>query len=194
MKWLFASVICFKAFVMASECEPFSFELKAEYFVFQNEKMRKIYGKGALEVEASSTYSLSDTFQIYGSVGYLETKGKSINFDQKTTFWKVPVDLGLRAIFNLGCSLDWYLTVGPRYFYAHQKNKSSYVNKKIGKSGVGGFANSGFNYYLSESFFVDLFASYSYEPICFSTTKKGVYSKTVQVGGYSIGGGLGYTF
>ena len=171
---------------------PAMIEAKGGYLFFQSHKMREVYGNGSFEVQISGSYPIRRSCQVYGSVGFLEAWGTSLQVHQKTVFWRIPVDLGLKPIVSIGSFVQWYAAFGPRYFYAHQHNHSSFVNRRIGKSGIGAFANTGFNFFPISHFLIDVFAEYSYEPIRFSSSKASV--RNLQVGGFYLGAGLGYAF
>lgn len=173
-------------------------ELKGGYFIFANKKMHKVYDNGG-QVQLSGTYPLTnlcDCFRLdlYGSVGYQHSSGKSIGEHQKTSIWQVPVDLGLRPVFTMTPSLQLYASLGPRYFYIHQHNSSSYVYKDKGRSGIGLFVNTGFNYLICQNLILDVFGEYSYEKTHFHRHDSQYYTRDLQVGGYTIGAGLGYQF
>jgi hypothetical protein len=161
--------------------------------------MREIYDHGGLDVQIATSYPLHSwknriCLEIYGSVEYLQRSGRSLNYDQKTSIWLLPVNLGLKPVFILCRDVHYYFAVGPRYFYIHQHNDSPYVNRNQGKSGIGLFANTGFDFILRRHLLVDIFGEYSYAPIHFHPSKTHVYSQPIQVGGFTFGGGLGYVF
>lgn len=169
-------------------------ELKAGYLLFGNQRMRNVYNDGSFQVQASFSYPVKGDLEIYGSIGFLEAWGKSVHFDQKTTFWRIPVDLGLKPVVQIASYAQWYVGLGPRYFYAHQRNCSSFVDRNAGTNGIGGFINTGFNFFPTTHFVIDLFGEYSYEPIHFSSSKDGVHGRHIQVGGYYFGAAAGYAF
>lgn len=174
-------------------------EIKAGYFFFSDSQMRKIYDKGGLDVQLSTSYSLLNynkrwVLDLYGAVEYFERSGKSLNSHQKTSLWSIPVNMGIRPLYVINDNVQWYLGFGPRYFYIHQHNHSSYVNKNGSRNGLGFFLNTGFNYMVSKSFVIDAFGEYSYGKTRFHLKKSGVYTKTTQIGGFTFGLGFGYKF
>lgn len=175
-------------------CNRLDLEVKAGYFFFSDSKMRKIYDKGGFDVQLSGSYPLWRCLQLYGSVEYLQCHGRSLADHQKTRIREVPFSLGLRALFPLGCNFSYYLTAGPRFFCVHSHNDSSYVDRTISKSGLGLFVNTGFTYSLSQCFFVDLFGEYSYGRLNYTSYKTNTYGEKTQVGGFTFGAGLGYSF
>jgi hypothetical protein len=169
-------------------------EVKGGYFFFSDAKMRKIYNKGGLDLQISGSYPIWRWLQIYGSVEYLERHGRSLHGHQKTSIWEIPVSLGLKPVITICPKVQYYFTLGPRYFFVHQHNDSSYVNRNIGRSGIGGFVNTGFAFFPLHHLLVDVFGEYSYERVHVHSSKTNVYGRNIQVGGFSFGVGLGYAF
>jgi len=122
-------------------------DTKVGYFFFSDAKMCKIYDQGGLDMQVSGSYPLWRWLQIYGSVEYLERHGRSLNDHQKTKIWEVPLSLGLKAVIPICQQLQYYLTLGPRYFFVHAHNNSSFVDRNMSQNGLGGFANMGFTYF-----------------------------------------------
>jgi len=169
-------------------------EIKVGYFFFSDHKMQKIYDRGGLDVQASISYPMWRWLQIYGSVEYLEKHGRSLNAYQKTRIREVPLSLGLKPIIRLSPKVEYYFTLGPRYIFVCQHNHSSFVDKKIRQSGLGGFVNTGFNFHINPHLLIDVFGEYSYKQMHFHSSKTNVYGRNIQVGGFTFGAGLGYAF
>ena len=169
-------------------------EGKAGYFFFLNSKMRKIYKKGGIDAQITGTYPIWKGLEFYGSVEFLERRGKSLGDKQKTVIYQIPVNVGLRSVLTFCKQVQYYATLGPRYFYVHQHNDSSYVPKNRGRSGVGFFANTGFNFIPIKHFVIDIFGEYSWAKTHFHNAKHNAYSRDIQIGGLTFGGGLGYVF
>jgi hypothetical protein len=169
-------------------------ELKGGYFFFSSHKMQKIYDHGGYDVQINSSIPLCKWLQIYGSVEYLTRHGRSLNDNQKTSIWEIPLSLGLQPVIAIGSMVQYYFTLGPRYFFVHQHNRSSYVDKTISENGLGGFANMGFHFFPCHHFFIDIFGEYSFKRMSFHPSKSNVYGEKTQIGGFTFGLGLGYSF
>jgi outer membrane protein len=172
----------------------FAIESKVGYFFFSDSKMRKIYDRGGLDLQISGTYSIWNWLQIFGSVEYLEIHGRSLNGHQKAKIWEVPVSLGLRSVIPICQQIQYYFTLGPRYFFVHAHNSSCYVERNMSKTGFGGFANTGFNFFLCDNLFLGVFGEYSYGRFHFHSSRENSYGESAQVGGFAFGAGLGYVF
>lgn len=174
-------------------------EVKTGYFFFSNSKLRKTYDRGGWDVQLCASYPLWKltnkwTLHAYGAIEYFQRSGRSINGHQKTSVWSIPLNIGLRAIYAIRTHMHYYCAIGPRYFYIHQHNHSSYVYKNRSKNGLGFFVNTGFKYVLCNHWVIDIFGEYSYSKMRFHGGRSRVYMRNIQTGGFTVGGGLGYKF
>ena len=170
-------------------------EIKSSYFLFSVSPMKNIYNKGGFEIQGSASVPFCNQLDFYGSVGYRKAWGHALNTCQKTSLTVIPVDIGLKPIFNL-CERFFYLfAIGPRFFYFHQRNNSPYIDCKINGGGIGLFVNTGLNVQLSDSFLLGVFGEYSYEKKKVCPNRPNVYTNgSVQLGGFACGVSLGYAF
>lgn len=180
------------------ECAPY-FEFKTGYFFFSDSKMEKVYDRGGLDLQLCISYPLWDmncgwTLNAYGAIEYFHRSGRSLNGHQNTSLWSVPINIGLKPTFAITPDMHYYFAFGPRYFYIHQHNHSSYVYKNQSRNGLGLFVNTGFNYLLCNQFTIGIFGEYSYAKTHFHSGNSNVYTRNIQVGGFTFGGGLGYEF
>lgn len=175
-------------------------EFKMGYFFFSNSKMRKIYDRGGLDIQLCASYLLlwnptsRWALNAYSAVEYFYRSGKSINGHQKTSLWSIPINIGLKPVYEINASMQYYFALGPRYFYIHQHNCSSYVYKNRSKNGLGFFVNTGFNYFLCDHLAIDIFGEYSYAKAHFHGGKSRVYTRNIEITGFTFGGGIGYEF
>lgn len=171
-----------------------SVEAKAGYFFFSSSKMRKVYDSGGLDVQLSGSANVWKWLQVYGCVEYLQRDGHSLGAHEKTNIWIVPLSLGLKPVITICPQIGYYLTIGPRYFFVHTHADSSFVQKDLNEHGIGGFANMGFNFFPMDHFLIDIFGEYSYKRMSFHPSKPNTYGRTIQIGGFTFGAGLGYAF
>lgn len=174
-------------------------EFKTGYFMFSNSKMRKIYDRGGLDIQLCASYplwNLTDrwTLNAYGALEYFHRTGTSMNGHQKTSLWSVPVNIGLKQVFAMNANTQYYFTIGPREIYIHQHNHSPYVPKHQSRNGLGFFANTGLHYDLCNRLILDIFGEYSYAKLQFHGRKSNAYTRKMQIGGFTFGGGLGREF
>ena len=171
-----------------------SLEVKVGYFFFADSTLRKIYKEGGVDVQLSSSFPLWRWLQGYASFEFFERRGRSLNEHQRTSIWEIPISVGLKPVFNICPKIQYYFALGPRYFYIHEHNDSSLVDRHISHNAIGGFINTGFNFFPMEHFLIDVFGEYSYGRVRVHPHKHHVYSERTQIGGFSFGVGLGYAF
>jgi len=168
--------------------------VKAGYFFFSNPKMRKIYDRGGLDLQLCMSYPIQKWLQIYSSFEYMERHGNSLNGGEKTRIWEIPLSLGMKPVFVINSKVQYYFTLGPRYFFMHQHNTSIYVDKKVVDNNIGGFVNTGFQFILHRHLLIDFFGEYSFVWLRAHHSKAYVYKKTMQAGGFTFGASLGHAF
>jgi hypothetical protein len=167
-------------------------EFKMGYFRPGDKVLRHIYNEGLLDLQLTSSFRVWKPLYIYGAVEYISAEGRSIGGHEKTHLRLVPLSLGVQYILPITFDCKYYLTVGPRLFFFHQKNHSRGVPSTVNKWGCGGFVNTGFMYYLSHHIIIDVFGEYSYMRMHFESHRKNVSGNTLQVGGLTLGAGIGY--
>ncbi len=178
----------------ALQATPPQIELKLGYFYFGDSTFRKIYRQDALDTQISASGAVWKWVRLYGAVNYISRDGRSIGGHNRTEIMFLPVSLGAQAMLDLSDDVKWYATLGPRYFYTHQENHFRGVNRSVNNHTVGGFVNTGIQVLFGDNFFIDLFGEYSYARAHFSSNKQNVSGHTRQLGGLTLGGGLGYQF
>lgn len=170
-------------------------EAKAGYFFFSDDKMRKVFNAGGWDVQLCGSFPLSRWLQLYGSIEYLERHGKSLQDHQRTSIREIPLSLGLKPVVKISEGVQYYFTFGPRYFFVHTHSHSSFMDKNLNSNGLGGFVNTGFNFFpWNGALLIDVFGEYSYKRLHFHPHKANTQGRTVQVGGFCFGFGLGRAF
>lgn len=171
-------------------------ELKPSYFFFVDDPFNDVYDDGGFEIQGSLSCPVCSWLDLYGSIGYRKAWGNALNTCEKTSVTIVPVDIGLKPVFNFCDTFYYFFAIGPRYFYLHQHNSSTEVPCIINDNSVGLFINTGFNFVLCDHFLLGIFGEYSYEPVSSCCVyPNNVYSTgNTQVGGFAFGISLGYLF
>jgi hypothetical protein len=192
--FLFLLIVFLARELHADPCDSPSLELKSGYFFFADKKMRSVYDQGGFDIQLCGSFPLWRCFQLYTSLEYLQKEGYSVGNHQKTKIWQVPFTAGLKVCARLTEITNYYFTLGPRYFYVHMHNESSFVDRNLHKNGIGGFFGTGLTFAPVSHLIIDVFGEYSYERTRLHSTKTDVYTRNLQVGGFVFGGGLAYTF
>jgi hypothetical protein len=190
---LFAALLCTLT-EYASPVTPW-LEVKPSYFFFPVSPMKDIYDHGGFEIQGSASIPVCNYLDFYGSIGYRRASGHALNTCEKTSLTVVPIDIGLKPIFNFCERFSYFFALGPRFFYFHQHNNSPYVDCSINGGGVGLFVNTGFNVLFADCFLLGIFGEYSYEKKTICPKMPNVFSNgSVQLGGLAFGVSLGYAF
>lgn len=169
-------------------------EIKGGYFIFSDAILRKVYDEGGLDVQLSASYPIWRCIQLYCSLEYLERHGKSLGAGEKTKIWEVPVSLGLKPVFSICNNIEYYVALGPRYFFVRAHTDSETLDPDLQSNGLGGFINTGFNFFPYRRLLVDIFVEYSYKKLAFHASRPNVQGRTIQVGGLALGLGLSLPF
>lgn len=178
----------------ASTPMQLTLDAKVGYFSFSDGKMSKIFDRGGLDVQLSGALPVWRWLQVYGSVEYWERSGKSLNGNQSTNIWSLPLSLGLKPVIPINRNLQYFFSVGPRFFFVNVHNKTSYFDRKMNENGLGGFVNMGLNFISHSHLLASVFGEYSYGQIQFHPRTTNSHGASVQVGGYTFGVSLGYAF
>jgi outer membrane protein W len=168
-------------------------EARFSYFRPTSHLLREIYGNGGINYEITATVPVWKNLNIWVAADYFSEDGRSLGGHQKTRLRIVPLTLGLKYFFDAN-KFSPYAGLGMRYFFVHVHNDSSFVNREISRSGMGGVAEIGTLYWLSKHFLLDIFTNYSFKELHAHTSRSGVETHGQQVGGWNFGGGVGYKF
>ncbi len=170
-------------------------EIKPSYFFFSACPMNNIYNHGGFEIQGSASVPICKYLDAYGSIGYRRVRGHALSTCSKTSLTVIPIDIGLKPIFNFCERFNYFFAIGPRYFYFNQHNKSPYVDCRINDIGIGLFVNTGLNVLIADRFLLGIFGEYSYEKKKICPSASNVFSNgNVQIGGFAFGVSLGYAF
>lgn len=193
-------LIGFQATLLAN---PILIEGDAAYFRPTSSTLRDIYGShwlnSGLKISGKLPFTqpfLKDLY-LFGGFNYLDAEGYSIGGHNKTEIRIIPLSLGLDymyTVFEESDSLKLFLGAGFRYFFVRVKNDPTFVKSHVTKSGLGGVVEGGALYYLDKFFFLKGFVDYSFRNLGIINTPAGVTGKGSEVGGLSIGGGVGFQF
>ena len=170
-------------------------EIKPSYFFFPQYPMNEIYDKGGFEIQVSGSVPFRNYFDFYSSIGYRRVCGRALNSCEKTNLSVIPVDIGIKPIFNFCEKFYYFFAIWPRFFFFQQNNNSPYVNSEINDCGIGVFANTGLNVLIKDSFLFGIFGEYSFEKKKIYPIGLNVYSNSsAQLGGLAFGLSFGYAF
>ena len=168
-------------------------EAKFSYFDFSSHQLRKIYHNGGINYELAASMPVWYGLNIWAAADYFSKDSHSLGGHQKTEIRIIPLTLGLKYIYAIK-NFSLYVGTGFRYFFVRTRNHSHYVDHKISRSGLGGVVEGGALYLFAKHFVLDVFGSYSFKKLHTHTSRHAVYTHGEQVGGWNVGGGIGYKF
>ena len=178
--------------------EPYSpymeVEFKVGYFRPTSSVLRDIYSGGAIyafEYDVTVWKGLT----VFTEGDYFVKHGRSIGESNKTKLQIGGYSFGLQYDFSIVSWLDFYVGLGPKFFFFRSTDHNPNVRKYTSKNDVGVIGKAGFYWLIPKNFYIDTFVEYSYCRMHFKAEKnKPVIPFNLDVGGLSAGGGVGYRF
>jgi len=172
-------------------------QFRTGYLNLKDNRARKIYNNGGIEVEVEAATQILCGLDLWGNVNYFWKNGHSIGLKEPTHLDLYNLSLGLKRIFSLSppdCFF-FYLGLGATMGFLRVKDHSDFVEKHRDKTIFGGVAKSGFLYFFNCSFFLDLFTDYYYQPSHFKGDRsRNIIGNDPDLGGFRFGLGLGGMF
>lgn len=164
-------------------------EVKVSYYHFSSSHVREIIGSGTALVQGELNYRVNN-FTLFADAGYFSKRGHSTGTCHKTRLEAVPFSFG--AKYNCGLV---YVGGGLRAFSVNIHNDYNYVRRHEQKTSVGGVVNAGLNYCWNRIVFNPFF-EYSFIKMNFGRDcrERNIYRHSLDLSGFSIGAGVGYSF
>src|SRR3989339_1865207 len=85
------------------------FEIKPSYFVFSTAPMNDVYDSGGLEIQGSVSVPMCQYVDFYSSIGFRQAWGNALNSDEKTILTVIPVDIGVKPVFNFRERYNYFI-------------------------------------------------------------------------------------
>ena len=177
-------------FMISSVTASSTVEIRGAAFVPVSSKFRDAYQDVGpnYQVEVASQIDCCWPVELWTNFDWYSKTRKHECY--KTRVQIPTVSSGLKYMFQTLCfcpDLKFYAGLGISFSRVYLKNESCCTeNDKTSKFSVGGVFKSGVYYEFCENFFLDVFADYFYQPVCFH--------KHVDVGGLKVGAGIGIRF
>ena len=171
-------------------------EVRAADFVPTGHSFQSIYSSGGL---LGVEFDCRICKQLYGWVGasYWRNKGRAEPDRTASYCTIVPINAGLKWIYSI-YQVQPYLGVGVEYSYGHEETNSPYLAHSRLGWGWGGVFKTGFLVYFANHFLLDFYADYSLRALQlndFSASSPHLeLIDSVNLSGFTFGGGLGYGF
>ncbi|MDP1879689.1 MAG: hypothetical protein Q8K60_01955 [Parachlamydiaceae bacterium] len=186
---------------------------RVAYFHPASSKVRDIYSNGWADYQIEIGKEFCNNLQLWVGVSGFSQNGRSIisglssSYDSffdfssrgdKTSISFIPVYLGLKYFFPITCQLKAYIGAAGLYGSLRIKDHSHYVHEHVDKKGFGGLVQIGLNYYFDKCFFLNVFGDYLFQHFDFSNDHHSSYyyveRNDLNLNGYKVGAGIGFTF
>lgn len=198
MRKILFTLLLFIGVSTAVTATPLLTEGKISSFHPWSDELREIYGDTWPNYQLELNYPLWRCFYGWGSISYIQKHGRSLCIRQPTEIRIAPGTLGIKIFsssFNLlptwNDQLDFYLSVGARYFSLEIKNDSNFVSRGVSKRGWGSAFTGGVLFRLSKRWVFDTFVDLSFKRMDFTQATPYIQRYNIEVGGVTAGIGLG---
>ena len=161
-------------------------EFRTAAFFPSSHRFREIYGNAAASYQLETSTQFHPYLATWTNVDWVPKSGRSIGLHDYTRVNIVNLGLGLKVPYQVNDKSSVYFGLGPSLGGIWIRNHTHCIKKRASKALFGGVAKAGIHYFFTESFFVDVFIDYLYEPVHFDTH--------MNIGGLKTGLGIGYSF
>jgi hypothetical protein len=189
-KIIVSLLLCMPSLVQAESCAPteksrFSTAFTAGYVFKSDCRFNQVYGSGMVNaITADGCYYPWEMLGVGAKVSYWRARGKTTSLKRHTLLQEVPFTVYLRALKELECDLQLYVSLGGGALWIKEKSYFGHVKKTKG---------------IGE---VELGANYPVHECCMLTSAfRYLFPKEklngahhVQVGGYDLRAGVAFTF
>lgn len=172
------------------------FEVKARAACFfpTATLIKKIYDSEIAQYQIEASYRFCNPLSIWANGAYTTDNGRSIGEHDKTQLRLWPISAGLKYTLDLPCGFETYLGLGGTYSLLRIHDHSPFVTQHVRRYRFGGIVKTGIVYRFCNWALVEIFSDYYYTKFHFHGTKNNVERNDLNVSGFLVGGGVGFTF
>ncbi|TFG75690.1 MAG: hypothetical protein E4H23_10455 [Chrysiogenales bacterium] len=168
--------------VQTAAAPSFSLTALAGLRDFSNGEFRKIYNGSQPAFSLDLGYRLGNKFDIFFSGQHLSANGELTFSKETTSFRLISLEAGARLVLSMGRFVP-FAGAGAGYYLIREENVIATIDEK--KAGF--FALGGLRFRFSEQLFAAV-------QVKFVSLKLDPFNKTVDLGGWFVGGGIGVMF
>lgn len=147
---------------------------------------KDIYGRAAGNVQLEAATHLYRCVDLWANIDWYGKNGHSVGLCLPTQVNVINGSIGLKVPWNICDAFALYAGVGPSFGGIRLKNRTPFCCEKVSKGAVGAVFKTGSTYTITDRAFLDIYVDYLYQPVHFQSK--------VNIGGFKIGAGLGWTF
>ncbi len=195
-RWLVLISCIWAVAAFANDCtNTATLEARASYFRPFSKTFRELFRNGGIDYSLETTIPVWCGLNVWGAVDYFSRGGKMIGIDRSTRLTMVPITAGLKYVYFCNRYYGVYAGAGTRYYFVELINRVYPIHRVTHRQGFGGIVEVGNLFCLNNSFLIDLFASCSFKSFHgLRHLPPNAESSRIDVGGWNVGGGLGYKF
>lgn len=174
----------------------FSAAVQCAAFFPLDSDVHRIYGSALPAFTIEGNWQ-RECFGLWLNASYVFGNGHAYGGGgYKTHLNLVPISLGVKYIYSLCDSTDFYVGLGACYSFMNTRDHSEFVHERVSSNGFGGIVKTGLTYIYCENIFFEGFLNYTYQRFSFSRTSNDpfVYRRDVDLSSLQLGVGLGMKF
>jgi len=159
----------------------FTIKVGVSYFNPSEQRFKDVYSTGMMYTGEIAIEIWKD-ISLWISAGYFGKKGELFFTKEETKLIIIPFGGGVRYIFFKN-KINLYTGIGLSYYQLKETNPLG----EVSKGGLGYTGEIGAFVLLGEGLIIDIKMDYSY-------CKMTPVNRSINVGGFEIGAGIGYRF
>lgn len=169
-------------------------EAKGAYYYPQRSAVRDTYSGNGIYGAEIDCQLWKNLFSCLGA-SYFTSSGTIPNSTYTSRLSFLPIDIGLKGIYNYDGMVRPYVGASIAATYIHIKTNSPYLIRSNTTWNAGGIFKVGTLISPLEGFLIDLFINYQIQPYSFSKHgSRTIYMNDSNISGFAFGAGLGYQF
>lgn len=163
--------------------DRFMVSASANYMVPGDEDFKNFYGKGQFYPELKAGFKVSGRFYLWAGYGWFSAKETTpvLNLEAKAN--QQFLSAGVGYLFKISSKLDYKVEAG--LFRVSYKEEA--LGDEVSDSAVGLRLNNGVTFYMNQGLFVEI-------SLAFLTASDTIEDRSIKLGGFKTGIGLGVTF
>jgi hypothetical protein len=148
-----------------------------------DEEFRNFYGKGQFYPELKAGFKVSGRFYLWTGYGWFSAKGTTPVLNLEAKAKQQFLFAGLGYLFKISSKFDYNVEVG--LFLVSYKEEA--LGIEISDSAVGLRLDNGVTFYINQRLFIEI-------SLAFLTASDTIENRSLKLGGFKTGIGLGVTF
>ena len=163
--------------------DRFMVAASANYMIPGDEEFRNFYGKGQFYPELKAGFKVSGRFYLWAGYGWFSAKETTPVLNLEAKAKQQFLSAGVGYLFKISSKLDYKVEAG----LFHVSYKEEALGMEISDSAIGFRLDNAVTFYMNQSLFVEI-------SLAFLTASDTIENRSIKLGGFKTGIGLGVTF